>query len=43
MQVLKQNTHQAKQTNHARRLPTHTKMVGDQPNDHSGLDIIEIN
>ena len=27
----------SKQTNHARRLPTHTNKVGDQPNNHWGL------
>jgi len=43
MLVLKQNTHQAKQTNHVRRLPIHTNKVGGQPNNHCGLDIIQIN
>jgi len=43
MLVLKQNTHRAKQTNHARRLPIHTNKEGGQPNDRWGLDIIQIN
>jgi len=34
MLVLKQSTHQAKQTNPARRLAIHTNTVGGQPNDH---------
>jgi len=34
MLVLKQNTHQAKQTNLARHLPIHTNKVGGQLNDH---------
>jgi len=43
MLVLKQNAHQAKQTNHAHRLHIHTNKVGGQPNNQWGLDIIQIN
>jgi len=43
MLVLKLNTHQANQTNLARRLPIHTNKVGSQPKDHWGLNTIQIN
>jgi len=41
MLVLKQYTHQAKQTNHARYLSIHKNKPDGQPNDHWGLDIIQ--